>query len=311
MKKKAVKITYHTLMKKAWVESKEGAKKQASDQNDETPYYEIENVLDYILSIKRLRNKFYDLKDNKFCYIDSVTKEVPPDGDIIIYTGVFESARDEFRPNLVDKKTGEKRSNPKAISEGDIERTHFCVKIDKNQTKEVYVFLERNFYGVNIHNLTNYISKFAEKLLKKNNKKKFYTIINYQISNADFLNELQNLQRTVVAEVHFSKQLLGGQCLGFSNRLISLQNDLILTAKASRGDSIKETVVDIWNYSRGKNSPISRIRVKGVDPNNHDILLDTSLMCKADMVEIERNDDTGEINSFQLFNAMKNIANSY
>ena len=125
MKKKAVKITYHTLMKKAWVESKEGAKKQASDQNDETPYYEIENVLDYILSIKRLRNKFYDLKDNKFCYIDSVTKEVLPDEDIIIYTGVFESARDEFRPNLVDKKTGEKRSNPKAISEGDIERTHF------------------------------------------------------------------------------------------------------------------------------------------------------------------------------------------
>ena len=37
MKKKAVKITYHTLMKKAWVESKEGAKKQASDQY---PFYQ-------------------------------------------------------------------------------------------------------------------------------------------------------------------------------------------------------------------------------------------------------------------------------
>lgn len=310
MKKKAVKITYHTLMKKSWVESNNKSKKQTEDYNDETPYYDIESVLDYIQSIKQLRTKFYDLKDNKFCYIDYVIK-TPSDEGIIIYTGVFESARDEFRPNLVNKKTGEKRSNPKAISEGDIERTHFCIKIDKNLTKEVYVFLERNFYGINIHNFTNYISIFAEKLLKKNNKKKSYTIINYQIQSADFFNELQNLQRTVVAEVHFSKQLLGGQCLGFSNRLISLQNDLILTAKASRGDNIKETVVDIWNHLKRKNSPISRIRVKGIDPNNHDILLDTSLMCKTDMVEIERNDDTGEINSFQLFNAMKNIANSY
>lgn len=311
MKKKAVKIMYHTLMKKTWVESKNRSEKQTDDQNDETPYYEIEAVLDYIYSIKRLRDKFYDLKNNKFCYIDSVTKEILRDEDIIIYTGVFESARDEFRPNLVDKKTGEKRPNPKAISEGDIERTHFCIKIDKNQTKEVYVFLERNFYGVNIHNVTNYISKFAEKLLMKNNKKKSYTIINYQIPSANFFNELQNLKRTVTAEVHFSKQLLGGPYLGFSNRLVSLQNDLILTAKASRGDSIKETVVDIWNNSQGKNSPISRIRVKGIDPNNHDILLDTSLMCKTDMIEIERNADTGEINSFQLFNAMKNIAKSY
>lgn len=311
MKNKAVKIMYYTLMKKTWVESKNKSEKQTDAPNNETPYYEIESVLDYIHSIKRLRNKFYDLKDNKFCYIDSITKEILADEDIIIYTGVFESARDEFRPKLVDKKTGERRPNPKAISEGDIERTHFCIKIDKKQTKEVYVFLERCFYGVNINNITNYISKFAKKLLKKNNKKKSYTIINYQIPSADFSNELQNLQRTVVAEVHFSKQLLGGQCLGFSNRLISLQKDLILTAKASRGDSIKETVVDIWNYSQGKNSPISRIRVKGIDPNNHDILLDTSFMCKADKVEIERNADTGEINSFQLFNAMKNIANSY
>lgn len=302
---------YHTLVQKEWKTTTEN--KTVSDEPEEcieSPFYNIEYVLDYIESIRRIRYKFYDLKSDKFCYIDTIRKNVSLDGTII-YKGIFESARNEFRPYIIDKKTGTKRPNPKTISEGDIEKTHFCIKIDRIGAKEVYVFLERNFYGININNFTNYITTFTDKFLKKAGKKKNFHLVNYQIPSTAFFDELKMLKRTILAEVHFAKQLLGSQSLGFSNRLVSLQKDLVLTAKASRGESITETAVDFYNKLSLKNSPISRIRIKGVDPDNHEVLLDTSLLCKSNLIEIERNAETGEVNSHQLFLALEAIAESF
>ena len=111
MATKDVKITFHTLIQRMWKQADES-------ENKEQPFFFVGEVLDYIGSIKSKdkTQKFYELKDKKFCFIDMVNKISINDKDFV-YFGIFKSARSEFRPNLINRKTGSERKNPKEISE--------------------------------------------------------------------------------------------------------------------------------------------------------------------------------------------------
>jgi len=298
---KKVKITFHTFIQRMW-------KKKNDDEVKEYPFYFIENILDYTSKLGK-KAKFCDLKGNKFCYLEYIDKKVIND-NILIYTGLFKSARSDFRPDLVNKRTGIERKNPKEITEGDIEKTHFLVKIDK-ETKDVYFFLESNFYGVNINNITDYLTIFTQKYCESKSEKKNFSIIHLEIPRNTFLTELETLSRTSLAEVYFNKQLLGSSALNFSNRIVSLKQDLVLTAKASAKESITEVGVDLWNKFMQKDSPISKIRIRGIDQNKNEVLLDTTFACKTEHIIVDVNVDTGEVNSTQLYTGLKNIANSF
>jgi hypothetical protein len=283
-------------------------KKRNEDEVKEEPFYLIENVLDYINKLGK-KSKFHDLQGNKFCFLENFSKKIISE-NILIYTGFFKSARNEFRPDLINKKTGIERKNPKKITEGDIEKTHFCIKIDKN-TNEVYFFFEKNFWGVTIDNITDYLTVFTRQYCESKNEKKNFTIIHLEIPRNTFLTELENLSRTSLAEVYFDKKLLGGNALNFSNRFVSLKQDLILTAKASKKESITEVAVDLWNKLQQKDSPISKIRIRGTDQNKNEVLLDTTFACKTEYILVDLSPDTGEVNSTQLYTGLKNIANSF
>ena len=282
-------------------------KKRSEDEIREVPFYLIESVLDYINKLNK-KEKFHDLKGNKFCFLEALNKK--SEENTTVYTGFFKSARNEFRPDLINKRTGIERKNPKEITEGDIEKTHFLVKIDK-QKDEVYFFLERNFYGVTISNIADYFSDFTKKYCVTKKEKKNFSIIHLEIPRSNFFTELKALTRASLAEVHFDKKLLGSSALNFSNRTISLKQDLVLTAKASAKESIAEVGIDLWNkFSQQQDSSISKIRIRGRDRNNHEVLLDTTFACKTEYVTVDLSFDTGEVNTSQIYTGLKDIANT-
>lgn len=298
---KNIKITFHTLMQRMW-------KKKGEEEAKEVPFFLIEQVITYIAKLAK-KAKFHDLKGNKFCYLESISKKDINDS-VTIYTGLFKSARNDFRPDLINKRTGIERKNPKEITEGDIEKTHFLIKVD-NELKEVFLFLESNFYGVNINSFIDYLTRFTKSYCEKNSQKKNFTLFHMEIPNNNFLTQLETLSRTSLAEVFFDKQLLGSKALNFSNRTVSLKQDLVLIAKSSKKESITEVAVDLYNKLQQKESPISRIRIRGIDPNKNEILLDTSFMCRKEFITVDINQETGEVNSAQLYTGLKNIANSF
>jgi hypothetical protein len=283
-------------------------KKKKKDEAKEYPFFLIEDVLDYIGKLGK-KAKFHDLQGNKFCFLETLDKKSVSE-NIFIYTGFFKSARNEFRPDLINKRTGAERKNPKEITEGDIEKTHFCIKIDK-EANEVYLFFERNFWGVTIDNITDYLTVFTRQYCESKKEKKNFTIIHLEIPRNTFLTEIESLSRTSLAEVYFDKKLLGSNALNFSNRFVSLKQNLILTAKASTKESITEVAVDLWNKLKQKDSPISKIRIRGIDQNKNEVLLDTTFACKTEYIQVDLNPDTGEVNSMQLYTGLKNIANSF
>ena len=294
--KKNVIVTYHRILQRMWKSNNE-------TEDAYNPFYMMGDVLKYIKSLGK-KKKFYELKNDKFCFIDSLEEEVI-DNDVVLYKGYFKSARSEFRPNLINKITGNERKNPKEITEGDIEKTHFVVKVSKVDN-EVYLLIEKNYYGITSNNFINYINEFAKSYMEKNGISKRFSIIKEDIPVNNFLTELERLQRTVLAEMYVDKKLLGSDALEFSDRIISLKKDIVITAKAMSKETITEFGIDLFNKMNGKSkSVISRIRIRGIDENYNSVLLDTLNLSKKDTIEIDLNTETGEVMTSQLLTRLK------
>jgi len=299
--KKDCKVFFITLIETMW-------KNKQDDPRIDNPLYLIEDIIEYTMKLSKTK-RFYDLKDGKFCFLESA-EIVPTVNQPTLISGFFKSARNEFRPNLINKRTGVERKNPKEITEGDIEKTHFVIKIDR-EAKEVYFFLEHNFHGVSEKNAVNYFSTFHSKYLTAKDLKKNSSIKHLIMVRNNFLTELENLERTRLAEIYFDKQLLGSKALNFSDRTISLKKELKLVASAETQESIKEIAIDFFNVFNAKDSLVSKVRIYGTDEDKNEIMLDTSFMSKVEFVPVDINQETGEVNTTQLLSGLKQIANTY
>ncbi len=300
MSKKEIKITFHTL----------SLSSPSKDNNEfeEHPFFSVGDLIDYIrvLGDDDKTRKFFDLKDNKFCFIDYSNKlSIKND---TIYVGFFKSARHEFRPNLINKLTGVERDNPKELNEGDVEKTHFLIKITSS---DVFLLLERNRGGISSQNFLNYIKEFKRKQLRDDGLEDKFRLEISDIASSDFMTEIKRMSRTSCAEVFIDKQLLGDEALNFSNRIVPIKKEVMLTLKAKPKECIKNVAVDMWNIFNCSKSKISRIRVRGRDDNDNSILLDTSFLCKAKSVHVDINSETGEINTAQLLSELKIMANDF
>lgn len=297
MTNKDTKVQYLCLLKRLYRESR-------SDNFTDLPF---ESVITHFSKIIRWskRKRSYELKDNKFCFLAYF--EIKND----IGQGYFKSARDEFRPNLLDRRTLAERRNPKEKTEGDIEKTHFVIKIDEH-TQEVITLLEYNHFGISINNFINYIQKFSKKIDSENEISTRYKITYGMIPKNNFLTELENLERAKVAEIYIDKQLLGNEALEFSQRIFEIKQDIKLVVSADAKASITNFGIDIFNAFKGKrNKGINRIRIKGIDRNGNETFVDTSFMAKHDFVDTIRNVETGESESLDLLNKMTEIIENF
>lgn len=285
--KKERKISYNTILKKDW-----------KSQN-EFPYKEIEGLIRYINTLKK-NEKTFDLKDAKYCLLQDAKIEKTEDDKIII-TGFFKSAKNLFRPNLWDRLTGEERKSPKKISEGDIEKTHFCIKITPDET---FLLLEINGNGISIGHVINYFTFYTKKHLKSQKQTKAFSIFYMKIGKDDFLHEIKRLKRVRIAEILFNKSLLGSAALNFSDRTTSLKRDVVLTATAEKMESITETAIDFYNTFSNSNS-VSGVRIYGKDDNNGNVILDTSFIEKVEFLKSSLNMETGEIETSDIITNMK------
>ncbi len=298
-KTKSCKILFNTLVRKNYLE-------QGKEEREIFPLFEIDTLIEFI-SKKKKKERFYDLVDNKFCFIETseVFADIPNESKFI--KGYFISARNEFRPNLINKKTGEVRKNPKELSEGDIEKTHFIIRIDK-KLNEVYLFLEYNYHGITQNNFINYFTSFWKSKLKAEKLKKNFSIDYLIIPRKDFLKTLNKLKRTSIAEIYIDKKLLGSRSLNFSNRTSSVKKEIKLVVSANPRETITEVAIDFFNKFNSSSNDISKIRIHGNDFEGNNVILDTSFMGLEEFVEVDLDTNTGEVISSQLFAELQKIS---
>lgn len=301
LESKKVKILYKTLIKYEW--SKGDTAKERS-----SPFWEVLNTMTHI-SKKSKKNKIRDLKGDKFCFLENFSVTESKEKERTEIFGFFKSARNQFRPNLVNRRTGVERPNPKLLVEGDIEKTHFVIILDK-KLNEVFFIHQYNFYGMTIKEVLDYLKFFAKEYAKEKNQKKTFTLKHQIIPEKGFLETLQSMSRVKVADVYIGKQLLGSDALNMSNRLVNVKSEMRLTIGSVPRESIKSTAVDLFNvFTKGDRS-ISKIRIEGKDQKNNDVLIDTSFMNKQEYISVDRNTETGELISTQVFKALRELTES-
>ncbi|GAB1473245.1 hypothetical protein MASR2M69_06860 [Bacteroidota bacterium] len=292
MASKVRKIDYYTILKNNWTKN----------ENKLVPFFEIVDLFSFIIS-KNKTERIHPLKQSKSCYLASINIDSENEGFTII-TGFFKSGVSNFRPNLINVQTGEERDSPKNIDEGDVEKTHFCIKINSN---EVFFILEKNGNGVSENQIVDYFKAFNRQWCLSINKTKNYSLVLAAIGREDFIEAVNGLSRAQVAEVYFEKSLVGSEALNFSNRLIPLKNNVFLTMRAQKSESIKETLLEMaakMNIARNK---ITKIRIFGKDNENHEVLIDSGFLCKKSTIEVDLNPSTGEIITINILTELRQL----
>jgi|SRR5690554_2576546 len=298
---KKVKILYKTLIKYIW-------SKGDSIADRSIPFRDVYEVIK-LINKKPKKHKIRDLKGDKFCFLENFYVKENSDKTRVEIYGFFKSARNKFRPNLVNRRTGTERPNPKLLVEGDIEKTHFVIIIDEEQD-EVYLIHQYNFHGMGIKDMLRYLKFFAKQHAEKKDLKKSFTLKHHIIPESGFIETLQSMNRVKIADVYMDKQLLGSDALNMSNRLLNVKNELKLTIGSTPRESIKSTAVDIFNLFNQGGSKISKIRIEGKDRRDNDILIDTSFMNKQEFITVDRNTETGELVSTQVYTELEELAQS-
>lgn len=287
MKVKNVKISFNTLVKKK------------HKVHTEEPFDEVLTVLKFIMSIKDKKERQMDLKENKFMRLENIKSESK---DKNIVTGIFKSAKYTYRPNLLDKTTGEERSSPKKFSEGEAEKTHFAIK---KTNDEVFLLLEINGNGVTINQVLRYLNQNTKHYKKSINETKPFSLKYYKMGKDDFKEQIKRMNRVRTATVYYDKKILGNNYLNFSNRTSSIQRNLEITIKAEKSMDIKEPLLDIANKfaskENKKNGSISKVRIAGKDENGTPTIIDTSFIERVDSTSISLNPTTGQIETTEAY----------
>ena len=99
--------------------------------------------------------------------------------------------------------------------------------------------------------------------------------------------------------------------MNFSNSSEQVKENILLTIKAERKKSIKETLYDIIDKYNSAQSKIRRIRITGKNTNGNASIIDTDFIVKKEFIEVQQDSDTGEYISANVFSQLLALSNEY
>ncbi len=288
---KIVKISFNTIVKKVYKIDKEES------------FSEIFDVIKFVSKIRSKKDRQMDLKENKFMRLESIFFD-KIDSDIC--TGFFKSAQHTYRPNLLDKDSGEERPSPKKLSEGEAEKTHFAIK---KTNDEIFLLLEINGNGVTVNQITQYFNFSTKRYKKSINQTKPFSLKYYKMGKDNFIDEVKKMQRIRVATVYYDKKILGNNYLNFSNRTSAIQRNIEITFKAEKAMDIKEPLIDIANAfsstENKKSGDIAKVRIEGKDEHGTPTVIDTSFIERVDSANVALNKITGQVETMEAYSNLK------
>ena len=295
-KTKKRQIEYHAIVKRI----------KRHPKTEPQAFTEIYKLLKGIQALPK-KDRRYEMKSSKICFLEKLLFE--KNADYTYVCGFLESAVSEYRPELINTRTAVKRDNPKAKVEGEVEKTHFCLRIcEKHHHEDVILILEKNANGVNVNQFLNYLTAFDKKFAAQNEVQLNYYLQHHMLVREDIEETIKGMNRTRVAELYLNKKLLGSDALEFSNRYAEAQQSMVLTVKAEKRASIKDTVLDFLYLLQGAEPKVVKMRIWGTDSEDQNVLVDTSYFGKKTEITCELNSETGEISSAPIMNKLKDLA---
>lgn len=269
----------------------------------------LSTILNYIISKEKVDRK-QDVNNEKIAFLDNINYDTTSEYHTMQI--LFKSAKHSYRAPLLDKNTVESRENPKTMSEGEQMKTHVLVKFKDG---DAIIFLETGSNMLTCGNIVNYLNQALlsyNSQFREDDEQRLLGKFSFEmIARDDFQEILQGMDRVLCAEIFIDKSVLGSEVLNFSNSAEQVKENILLTIKAERKKSIKETLYDIIDKYNSAQSKIRRIRITGKNTNGNASIIDTDFIVKKEFIEVQQDSDTGEYIYANVFSQLLALSNEY
>ena len=269
----------------------------------------LSTILNYIISKEKVDRK-QDVNNEKIAFLDNINYDTTSEYHTMQI--LFKSAKHSYRAPLLDKNTVESRENPKTMSEGEQMKTHVLVKFKDGDAIIFFFFFSNMLTCGNIVNYLNQALLSYNSQFREDDEQRLLGKFSFEmIARDDFQEILQGMDRVLCAEIFIDKSVLGSEVLNFSNSAEQVKENILLTIKAERKKSIKETLYDIIDKYNSAQSKIRRIRITGKNTNGNASIIDTDFIVKKEFIEVQQDSDTGEYISANVFSQLLALSNEY
>lgn len=260
-------------------------------------------LIGYIAGLNDAEKIIRDEKNHKAVSVDSIST-VNKEGYEFIRI-VFKSCKYNHNPDYMSSVDGSERPTSKQPFEGDKELTHMMMKLTGS---EAYTIFEERRSGVTIGGVIKYLNQKLKEYCDKNSLTIPFFLWSGTIPPEGFLQSLEKTTRITVAELHFTKSVLGTEGLNLlSNTDFQCREEVKLTIKSNPRDSlITRAFSELYAILGGAETKLKRIRLYGKDIDNLDITLDSLEKKKVQEIKVELRDN-GTVDSYSIFAKMEEI----
>ncbi|AHF11223.1 MULTISPECIES: hypothetical protein [Dehalobacter] len=269
-------------------------------ENDDVAY----NMQDIVLSFSNLLAFIYkkalterNIKNEileKVIWLDSF--EDLKDGN---YNLIFKSAKYNHVRNEIDTITMEELGPRKRPQDGDEEKTHLCIRLNKKQNRFLAVH-ESNHYGISITSITSYLNQQFEKYNEETDDKNHYKLT-YEIMPGDeFLTELKKAKSISFLQLTVDRGELNNPFLKFANRADIAETVDIIIRRPKRSRNFPENLIREYYNDMQQDNKIRRIVAKG-SRTGGSFEAATDLVKMKHSLKVKRVSITNEVDSADFF----------
>lgn len=272
-------------------------------KKEDALFFDKENLKELLEFINQLSKKERVIKIEQYkkaISVENIIISSRKDGYLAKI--IFKSCKYDHSPQYMSSIDGSERDSDKKIYEGEKEKNHLCMHINKSEAK---IVLEERRSGVSIKGVIAYFEQNLKKYFLKKGEKKKYRIIHGIIPVENFEEALNNMKNAKIAEIYTYKELLGSEGYNLVEREDpAMQSEVVITAKATRKMGLfKSNLRKIYQSIVAEDSQVTRIRIYGMNSDNNSVKIDSDIIKKLDYVQTLLDSD-GTVNTKSIFGQM-------
>lgn len=216
----------------------------------------------------------------------------------------FISGKYAHCPQIYNVDTAATKESNKTLRDAEKEQTHFVFRI---RGEVIYALLEERRNGITITTICQYLKWLASKYYHSRKEEMNYRIEWALIPKGDFEEEFKKLARVSLATISMSTTTICSNALEYAHGDSEVKEEAEIILRSKRQRNIRTLVSCLIPRLKATDiKQIKRMKVVGYDEYSKKSILDTEIIKRMEMIDVELDDTTGTIRSSdELFQHMK------
>ncbi len=247
-----------------------------------------------------LNKRKYDFRlDEKVIWLDSYN---------IIGSGcydlIFKSAKYNHVRNVIDTDSMTERGVIKTSSDGDEEKTHFCIRYVEGQPRFICIH-ESNYYGISISKIIFYLNERLSAYQVKHCEAVRWNLESEIMPCNDFLEELRKMKYISLLTVTVERREFKDDFMHFADRDNIKDTVDIVIRKEKRNKHIPKDLVRQYYNNLLDQNVVKRVVAEGRNEGGA-FRLDTELIKMKQSIDVDTS-PTNEVISERFFESVENL----